>query len=150
MSMVDSVQRMLPGERVQAVSTAQTGIYPLLWWLPYGEFLTMFNGRRLVAVTDRSVVVMRAGRILGSTKRPQAVLYAVPRDTAVGPFRKRWAHVSIGSERLWIHRRGYRFLEKALAATPAASPAQAAPAPPTPAPPAAPPSAAPPSPPAGA
>ncbi|MHB8718618.1 MAG: hypothetical protein ACYDAC_06970 [Candidatus Dormibacteria bacterium] len=138
MSMVDAVQRMLPGERVQAVCTAQTGVYPLLWWLPYGEFLTMLNGRRLVAVTDRSIVVMRAGRFLGSTRRPQAVLCAVPRTTPVGPFRKRWAHVDIGSERLWIHQRGYRFLEKALG-TPSAATAPPPPAAPEATPPAAPP-----------
>lgn len=118
MSMLDHVQRMLPDEKVAAVAQGQTGVYPLLWWLPYGEFLTMFNSRRLVAVTDRTITVFKAGR--WRTRHPQRVLYSVPRGTEVGPFRKRWAHLTIGPEQIWVARRAYRFLERALA-TPAAA-----------------------------
>lgn len=121
MSMVDRTQKLIPGERVLAAATGQTGVYPLLWWMPYGEFLTMFNKRRVVAVTDRSITVLAAGR--WATTHPRRVLYAVPRTSQIGPFAKRWAHLQIGEERIWISRRAYRVLEAALAAPVPAAPA---------------------------
>lgn len=114
MSLIDRTQKLVPGETVIAAGTGQTGVYPLLWWMPYGEFVTMFNKRRVVAVTDRSIAVLAAGR--WATTRPKKLLYSIPRSTSVGPFAKRWAHVQIGEERIWISRKAYRVLEAALAA----------------------------------
>ena len=117
MSMLESAQRLVPDQKVLAVATGQTGVYPMLWWLPYGEFLTMFNGRRLVAVTDSAIVVMEAGR--WSTRRAKRVLLSVPRVPVLTPSQKRWARVELGTERIWMHRRMRRFLEHALAGAPA-------------------------------
>lgn len=115
-SLLERTQALIPDEKVQAVGTGQTGVYPLLWWLPYGEFLTMFNARRVVAVTDQSITVLKAGRARWNHQRPTRVLYAVPRTTPLGPFEKRWAKVQIGDEQVWLNRKVYQFLQRALPA----------------------------------
>lgn len=122
MSFVERTQRLLPNERVLAVAEGQTGVYPLLWWLPYGEYLTMFNGRRAVAVTDRSITVLQAGRMRWNHRRPSRVLYSLPRTTPLGPATKRWTRFQLGSERIWMSRRAYSVLEQVQAAVPAPPP----------------------------
>jgi hypothetical protein len=117
MSLLQRTQELIPNETVQAAGTGQTGVYPLLWWLPYGEFLTMFNARRVVAVTDRSITVLKAGRMRWNHQRPSAVLFSVPRSTGIGPSTKRWAKVPLGTEQIWMHRKVYQLLERTLAAT---------------------------------
>ena len=128
MSLLQRTQELIPGEKVQAAGTGQTGVYPLLWWLPYGEFLTMFNARRVVAVTDQSITVLRAGRMRWNHNKPNAVLFSVPRSTPFGPFNKRWEKVRLGDEQIWMNRKIYQFLERTLAATQAASATETTPA----------------------
>lgn len=114
MSLIDRSQKLIPNEKVEAAGSGQTGVYPLLWWLPYGEFLTMFNGGRVIAITDQSITVLKSGRLRWTRNRPSAVLYSVPRTTQFGPFHKRWERVDLGSERIWLHRKVYQLLERYL------------------------------------
>ena len=114
--LVDRAQQLLPpDERVLGAATGQTGVYPLLWWLPYGEFLTMFNGRRVVAVTQNSIVVMQAGRLRFSWSKPRRVLYSLPNTTPVTVPPKRWARVTLGPEKIWMHKSAYGVLLQVLA-----------------------------------
>ena len=98
----ERVQPMLePGERVQQVFMAQAAS-------PYWVILSFWiliakGGYRIVAVTDRNVVVFKAGSF--SPSKPASVLQRLPR-TVIGPVAgKLWGTTTIGTEKLWINRR---------------------------------------------
>lgn len=78
----ERVQAFLePGEQIHLVVPAQTGVNPNLRGL-FSLFVA-FNQRLLIAVTDRAVVLLQAGRT--HTLRPDAVQARLPRTTVLGP-----------------------------------------------------------------
>ena len=92
-----------PGEQIQAVFLAQTGPTP---WLAgaFGAIIYMFIAKyRVVVVTDRSILLLKAGAWTPS--KPTELVKRVPR-TGLGPFAGRvWGKVMIDGERHWVHRR---------------------------------------------
>lgn len=115
-TLVARVQPLLePGEQVQAVIPAQTGPSP--GWVLLLNQLLVFVRRRLIVATDRAVVVVRAGVVLGlSAKEVRARL---PRTTPLGPLSGLWDAVHLDGERLWVLRPFHRDVERADQATPA-------------------------------
>ena len=89
-------------EQVKAVFLAQTG--PTPWLGGLGALIYAFIAKfRIVVVTDRSIVLLKAGA-LGGTK-PKELVKRVPR-TPLEPFSaKVWGKVMIDGERHWVHRR---------------------------------------------
>ena len=93
-----------PGETIQTVFLAQTGPTP---WLAgaVGALIYVFIAKyRVVAVTDRAVVLLKAGAFRPA--KPTEVTTRLPRTTEIGPFDgKLWGKVMINGERHWVHRR---------------------------------------------
>jgi len=98
-NLVERVQPLLPGEPVRHVFLAQSGANP---WLgnSLGFIGQSMVKRRIVAVTDRAVVVFGAG--FGGTK-PTEVLRRLPRETRLGPTKGIWSRVNVGDEKTWVH-----------------------------------------------
>ncbi|HLI16477.1 MAG TPA: hypothetical protein VKV23_10570 [Acidimicrobiales bacterium] len=120
------VQRFLePGERVEHVFLAQSGPNPNLTFL---TFLTLLVTKfRIVAVTDRAIVVLRAG---WRQTVPKGVLDRLPRTTQLGPATGAlWSRLNLGDGRpTWVHRRFYGDVEAADAQRGSAQPPSGAPA----------------------
>jgi hypothetical protein len=104
------------GETVQAVFTAQTAS-PYLALISY--WIVIFkNAYRVVVVTDRRILVCRAGR--ASTTAVKEVLAELPRATRIGPATGVWYKCETLGERLYIHKRFHKDVAAADAALPAA------------------------------
>jgi hypothetical protein len=91
-----------PGEKLQQVFPAQGGISP---WLGNGFGLVgamVLTKRRIIAVTDRAVVVMAANR---SGTSPTEVLKRLPRGTTIGDVKGVYAKVQLDGEKLYVHKR---------------------------------------------
>jgi hypothetical protein len=89
-----------PGEQLQFVFTAQGGVNP--WIGNCGLVLrAVLVKPRVVAVTDRAIVVMRAN--FNSTS-PKTVLARLPRDSRIGPVKGMWAKIKLGGEKLYVGR----------------------------------------------
>jgi hypothetical protein len=99
-----------PGEQVQQVFLAQAGASP---WLANGLGLlgrALFAKPRMVAVTDRAVVVLHAN--FNGTS-PTSVLARLPRSTRIGPAKGVWAPVQLSAEKLYVHKRFHKDIEAA-------------------------------------
>jgi hypothetical protein len=104
--LVERVQQYLePGETVQSAFLAQSGASPYL----ANSFGLLGNilgvKRRIIAVTDRAVLVIEAD--FGGTK-PQQVLARLPRGTQIGPVKGVWAKTQVNGEKLYVHRRFHK------------------------------------------
>ncbi|GIF74988.1 hypothetical protein [Asanoa siamensis] len=97
--LVQRTQPLLPGEQVQQVFLAQSGASPWLSGL-LGLFGQTFIRRRIVAVTDRSIVVFATD--FNGTK-PEGVLRRLPRQHQIGPAKGIWARINVGDEKTWSH-----------------------------------------------
>jgi hypothetical protein len=97
-----------PGERIQQVFPAQSGTTP---WIAnsLGLLGQPLIKRRVIAVTDRSVVVLGAG--FGGT--PTEVLHRLPAATRIGPANGVWATIHLAGERIWVHKRFHRDINDA-------------------------------------
>lgn len=124
-----------PGEEIHHVILAEAGASPWMRLgvvIGFGVWVMLLLMRPLIiAVTDRSVVVLRAGRIRSATAK--SVLARLPRQTRLGPAGgAMWAKVHVAGQRLWIHRRFFKDVAAADAPllapppTPAAAPPAAA------------------------
>jgi hypothetical protein len=84
-----------PGEQIQSVFLAQSGPSP------YWSFLTSWiviiaAGYATIVVTDRAIIVLRNGRLLGSRAKGQiARLQRQPMDNPSGL----WGKVNLGGTR---------------------------------------------------
>lgn len=106
-----------PGEQIQAVFMAQTGPTP---WLAgaIGAVIYMFIAKyKVVAVTDRAIVMLKAGAF--SPSKPKEVLARLPRTRIGKPEAKVWGKIELGGERHWVHRRFFGDIEAADASGPA-------------------------------
>ena len=97
-----------PGEQIQQIFLAQTAsqyqvLIPILFLLK--------NRYRVVAVTDRAVVVLEAARMQNS--KPTGVLTRLPRSTPLGAPAGMWAVLDLGGEKLRVHKRFHKDIEEA-------------------------------------
>jgi len=108
----DGVQPFLePGETVTTVFPAQTGPNPWLFGA-FGMLLMLFGTQfRVVVVTDRSIVLLKAGAM--SAARPREVVKRSPLES-VDFDGTVWGKVHVAGERHWVHR---RFRNDVLAAS---------------------------------
>ena len=89
-----------PGETVQVVFCAQTVSTRSAWKI------MISNGYRVVVVTDRRILVCRAGRLRPGTVK--GVERELPRTTRLGePTGLWWPCDSLGG-RLYVHRRFHK------------------------------------------
>jgi hypothetical protein len=102
-----------PGEQVQHVFLASGGMNP---WLAStfgaigGALLAVIGQatlikRRIIAVTDQSVVVLEAN--FNGTK-PKSVVARLPRNTTIGPVKGIWSPVRFFDEKLYIHKKFHK------------------------------------------
>ncbi|MBI2169793.1 MAG: hypothetical protein HYU28_09900 [Actinobacteria bacterium] len=119
-----------PGEEARHVFLAQTGPSPYFLFLTYLIFFwTKFY---VVAVTDRSVIVLRASFWMPA--KPKSLHQRLPRQSRLGaPLKGLWGKADVGGERMFVHK---RFHNDVAAADAELSAAEVAPPPPPPPPPA--------------
>jgi hypothetical protein len=100
-----NVQPLLqPGETIQAVFAAQSTSQ---WFALISIWIIVIkNSYRSVIVTDRRILVCRAGRLtLGAVK---GVLRELPRATQIGPASGLWYKTDALGETLYIHKRFHK------------------------------------------
>ena len=101
-----------PGEQIQTIFLGQSGASP------YWSFLTAWiviltAGYATIVLTDRAIVVLRNGRLLGSVaKSPLARLPRQPMGSPSGL----WGQVHLSGTRYWVHKRFHKDVEAANAA----------------------------------
>ncbi len=80
--LIDRTQDFLEdGEQIQAIFPAQVGVNPLFGFLTL--FLVAFNRGVVIAVTNRSIVVLDAGS--RNSRTPTGIRDTLPRATMLGP-----------------------------------------------------------------
>ena len=73
------------------------------------------NEYRVVAVTDRRIVVFDSGRL--TVAKAKSVAYELPRATVLGPGKGRlWHRIETGQETLRVHTRFFKDIAQADAA----------------------------------
>ena len=92
-----------PGEQVRQAFLGQRGPSPYAWvvmWL-LGPFVPL----RIVVVTDRAILLLRASKLpYGRPKSLHALLARLPRQQRLGPARGAWSRITVGPEELWVSR----------------------------------------------
>lgn len=102
-----------PGETIQHVFMGQTGPNPM--WALVTYWIMLFKGKYFVfAVTDRSIVVIRASKWLPS--KPKELEARLPRGTRIGPLSGIWGQSESLGQRVWIHKRFHKDVAAADAA----------------------------------
>ncbi|MEX5707029.1 hypothetical protein AB1484_01610 [Parafrankia sp. FMc6] len=105
---------LAPGETVQHVLQAQTGPTPyfflltmlIIFWIDY----------RIVVVTDQSILVLRAGKLVPTKPKGDAPLARLPRETVLGPVSGLWGTTEATGEKLRVHKRFHKDIAAADAA----------------------------------
>lgn len=111
-------------EPVRYVITGQRGTKPT--WRFVTFWLIVTNKPRIIAVTSKRILVLRAGQLRTARTKPRELLYEVPRATVMGPLQGSWSKVQLGGEGIWVSRNTYPLIEKANAeVTSAGSPSDA-------------------------
>jgi hypothetical protein len=107
-----------PGESIQTVFTAQSGISPYFYFVTW--LLAFWCKYVVIAATDRRIVVAKASA--WRPTYPKEIEATYPRETRLGGVGGGlWGKFELGGTRYWVHR---RFRKDALAvdgATTAAS-----------------------------
>jgi hypothetical protein len=100
------------GEQIQQVFAAQTTSQ---WFALVSYWIIVFrNAYRVVIVTDRRILVARAGRL--SMTQVNEILRELPRSTHIGPPTGLWFKTDRLGETLYINRRFFKDIEAADAA----------------------------------
>ena len=104
------IERVTPlleaGETVQEVVPALGGMSPWASAMIFGAMGRLFfNHPRLIAITDRSIVVFQADT---NGFKPKSLLARLPRDTELGPFKGIWARIELDGEKLYVNKRFYK------------------------------------------
>lgn len=99
-----------PGETVQAVFGTQTANQNLAALAGAFVFLGLHR-YRIAAATDRRILVLDAGKV--SMKKARGLLAALPRSTRLGPTEGIWHVIDVNGEKLRVHRRFFRDIERA-------------------------------------
>lgn len=93
-----------PGEQIQSIFLAQGGPSP--YWILLSNWIVIFGAKyRIVVVTDRAIVLLRAGRI-ASTK-PKKVELRWQRNVWLGQLSGLWGQVTL-DRRYWVHKRFHK------------------------------------------
>ena len=103
-----------PDEPVQYAVTGQVGIKPTWRFLSF--WLVVTNKPRIIAVTPKRILVLRAGQFRSARTKPRQLLFDVPRSTVMGPLHGTWSRIRLGNESIWVSRNAYKLIEKANAA----------------------------------
>lgn len=112
------VQPMLePGEQVLVAFPAQSGLNP--WMMSMGAAMIFFVKARVIVVTDRGIVVLRASKLTG---RPKEVVTRGP-YTSLGEPGGLWHKFPLG-EKTYVHRRFHKDVREANERMAAAGQAQ--------------------------
>lgn len=101
-----------PGEQIQSVFLAQSGPSPY-WSFLSAWIVIIAAGYATVVVTDRAVIVLRNGRLMGSVAK--SVITRLPRQPMDSPSGL-WGQVNLGGTRYWVHKRFHKDVEAANAA----------------------------------
>jgi hypothetical protein len=101
-----------PGEQIQSIFLAQSGASPY-WRFLSSWIVVLTAGYATVVVTDRSVVVLRNGRLMGN--RPKSVLARLPRQPLDDPSGL-WGKLNLNGTRYWVHLRFHKDVKAANAA----------------------------------
>jgi hypothetical protein len=101
-----------PGEQIQSVFLAQSGASPYWSFLTYW-IVIITAGYATIVVTDRAIVVLRNGRMLGSVAK--SVIARLPRQMMGNPSGL-WGQLNLGGTRYWVHKRFHKDVEAANAA----------------------------------
>jgi hypothetical protein len=101
------------GEKVEQVFLSQTGATPWLQGLG-GLLIFALIKRQIVAVTDRRIVILTAGRMSGTS--PKEIEAEVPRQTKLGPVSGVWSKVELAGKTRFVHRRFKKDIDEADAA----------------------------------
>lgn len=89
-----------PGEQVRQVFMAQIRSPVLFVLMPASYYMI---GRRIVVVTDRSIIVLRARRLMPGKPTGDKPLARLPRRTRFGEMEGLfWGRTSATGEQLWI------------------------------------------------
>jgi len=98
------------GETIHAIFGAQT-VSP--YWSLLSFWIIVFSSAyRVVVVTDKRILVCRAGRF--ATSQVNEVLHELPRSIVIGPARGIWYPCQrLGDKRLYIHRRYHKDVKTA-------------------------------------
>jgi hypothetical protein len=92
-----------PDEEIQAVFLVQS-VSP--YWILISILIGVFSdGYRTVVVTDRAIVLLRNGRMLGA--RPKEVAQRRPRDEWLGDPKGIWGRVQL-DRKYWVHKRFHK------------------------------------------
>jgi hypothetical protein len=108
--LLGSVQALLPDENIGYAIVGQKGLRPTWRFLSF--WLIVANRPRIIALTDRDIVVMKAGQMRWQRATAKSVLFRVARTT-LGPVRGSWTKLHVGDERIWVSSRAYPLIEKA-------------------------------------
>lgn len=93
-----------PGEEIHGIFLAQAGVSP---WLMGVSWLFTFKMKyRIVAVTDRNVVLLDASR--WKPAAPKSVVARLPRSTRFGALSGVWAKVDLQGETFYVHKRFHK------------------------------------------
>jgi hypothetical protein len=106
-----------PGEQVHAVFPAQSGPSP--YWSLLSAWITIIGAKyAMIVVTDRSVVVLRTGRLRSTF--PNRVLARAQLNGMQGEPGGLWGEIYVDGTRYWVHRRfhkdvtaAYQFIQTA-------------------------------------
>ncbi|HEY4378258.1 MAG TPA: hypothetical protein VGM93_13920 [Acidimicrobiales bacterium] len=112
-SLLDNVRPWLePDEPPLYVFTGQIGLRPSWRWLSF--WLILANKPRIVAITDRRMVVFRAGQLRTARNSPRELLHSLPR-ARLEHGSGSWSKVRVGREEIWLGRVAYPLMDKANA-----------------------------------
>ena len=96
-----------PGEQVRHVFMGQTGPSP--WFAALSWLIVLIAGQYYIfAVTDRAILVMKAGKMTGSN--PKSLEARLPRATQLGPVKGLWGKTDALGKRVWVHKRFHKDL----------------------------------------
>jgi hypothetical protein len=107
-----------PDEQVRQVFLAQSGMNPMVVPLFGALIMLLATHPKIVVVTDRGIVVLKAGKLVPS--KPKAVEARGPQVT-LGPVKGLWAKIHLG-EKMYVHKRFHKDVEAADAALGSAPP----------------------------
>jgi hypothetical protein len=111
-----SAQYLEPGETVEAVFGAQT-LSQYMFLLTGGLIFLMINRYRICVVTQQRILILDSGKM--GVSKARGIVDELPRSTQLGPASGMWHVIPTNSEVLHVHRRFFKDLNAADAATPA-------------------------------
>jgi hypothetical protein len=103
-----------PGESIEEIFPAEGGASPWMMGLGGGLFIILLGKPRVVAVTDRALVICKQSKWKAT---PTEVLGRLPRETKFGPVSGRvWAKISLSGDTYYVARKFHDDVRNADAA----------------------------------